>query len=448
MASRRSRTTAAAVTTVAVLCSVTACATGGTPSSGGTASALKTSASPAALKGTITVWSWDTAAAALKRVGKQFEKDHPGTTVKVVDVGYDNVYDKISVGFQSGSGLPDVITVESDHMATYFTKFPKGMVNLAPAADPMKSDFAPSKWAASSNGKGELFSLPWDSGPVGVFYRRDLFQRAGVDPSSIKTWQDYIAAGEKIKAKTGKAMLIDDVSGDDSMLQIMLQQLGQGWFTKDGKIDVDSPNAHKALKVINTMQKKGLIANEKGWDGLVSATKAGKAAAQPTAVWWDGTLTSEMPELKGKYGVMPLPTFKGQGADTSNNGGSSLAIPSQSKHQQLAWAFIKFALADTANEVSMMKKDGLFPSYLPALKDPYFKQPQPYYDGQKAYEVFAGLVNKIPPITYTGDQSKASDVMINTVAGVLLNGKSVDSSLSSAAKQLADATGRKVASSK
>lgn len=441
MIQRPHRTAALAVTTAVGLCGLTSCATGGGPSSGSATSLAATPSSD--MKGTLKVWSWDVAADALKRLAPKFEKQHPGVDVKVVDVGYDNVYDKISVGFQSGSGLPDVITVESDHMASYFSKFPKGMVDLSSVADKYKNDFDPAKWAASSDDQGHLFSLPWDSGPVGIFYRRDLFKKAGVDPQSIKTWKDYVQAGVKIKKKTGASMLIADITNGDAIYPMLLQQLGHSYFTKSGDVAVNSPAAHRVLKLIDTMQKKGLIDNAKGWNGLVSATKDGKAAAQPIAVWWSGTLTSEMPELKGKYGVMPLPTFDGEGAPTTNNGGASLAVPSQSKHQQAAWAFIEFALAHKDNQVSMMKKEGLFPSYIPALKDPYFRQDQPYFDGQPAYQTFASMVEKIPPINYTEDYSKASDVMANAVASVLLGNTSVDKALTSASDQITGATGRK-----
>ena len=65
---------------------------------GGAPSSEKTLASDAKARGTITVWSWDVAATALKRLGADYEKAHKGTTIKLVDIGYDNAYDKISVG--------------------------------------------------------------------------------------------------------------------------------------------------------------------------------------------------------------------------------------------------------------------------------------------------------------------------------------------------------------
>jgi lactose/L-arabinose transport system substrate-binding protein len=62
------------------------CAAGGVPA-GGSAVALDPDAK---LDGEITVWSWDVGAVALERLAADFEKAHKGTTVNVVDVGYDN----------------------------------------------------------------------------------------------------------------------------------------------------------------------------------------------------------------------------------------------------------------------------------------------------------------------------------------------------------------------
>lgn len=433
----------AAAAGIAVLAS--GCAMGGAPSADGGAPETVSESSSGELDGTVVVWSWDTGAQALERLGAKFEQQHPGVQVKVTDVGYDNAYDKVSVGLQAGSGLPDVVTMESEQMATYTARFPTGFVDLAPAAEAYESDVDPSKWAASSDDEGHLFSMPWDSAPVGIFYRRDLFAQAGVDPESIETWDDYVAAGEKIKADTGEAMLIADVTGGDPLLPMLMQQLEQSYFTEDGEVAVDDDAAHEALALMETMQSKGLIVNAKGWDGLVSATKEGRAAAQPTAVWWAGSLVGDMPELDGKYGVMPLPTFDGTGATTSNIGGSSLAVPSQSDNQQAAWEFIRFALLDKENQTSMMENEGLFPSYLPALDDPYFDQPQPYFGGQSAYAMFADLVGRIPSIPYSDDDAKASEVMDDAVAAVLLGDEDLDAALESAAGQIASATGRETA---
>lgn len=424
---------------IAAISVLAGCAMGGTPSTG-SGTTLEPNAT---VSGTINVWSWDTAAAALKRLGAEYEKSHKGTTIKVVDVGYDNAYDKLSVGLQAGSGLPDIVTIESDHAPGYLTQFPKGFLDLTPVDGDKKADFDPFKWDAGS-ADGKIYVLPWDSGPVGLYYRSDYLATAGIDPASLNTWDDLIAAGKKIKAATGHTLMSIDVSSG-ATFQMMLQQQGKGLFDANGDIAVNSPEAVKALSLLKTMYDDGLIKNVKGWDGRVTSTKDGDSAVHPEAVWWTGTLTSEMPELSGKFGVTELPGFTADGARTSNNGGSGLAIPAQSKNPQLAASFTNFVLANVENQVSMMKTEGLFPSYLPALKDNFFQQADPYFSGQKVNQLFADLTAKIPSIVYTSDTAKASDIVANAVVASVINGQDPKKALDDAAKQIATATGRKTA---
>ena len=48
--------------------------------------------------------------------------------------------------------------------------------------------------------------MPWDSGPVVLYYRRDMFEKAGVDPASIETWDDFVEAGKKVVAANGEGV--------------------------------------------------------------------------------------------------------------------------------------------------------------------------------------------------------------------------------------------------
>ncbi|WP_433240027.1 ABC transporter substrate-binding protein [Streptosporangium sp. CA-135522] len=394
------------------------------------------------LSGEIKIWSWDVAAKALQRMAPAFEKAHPGVKVQVVDIGYDNAYDKITVGLKSGSGLPDVITLEDARIPGYVENFPGGLVDLSGVAGKYKADFDQAKWAAATSGKA-LFALPWDSAPVGLFYRRDYFKQAGVDPESVVTWDDAVKAGEKVKQVTGKRLFVSDLTTAD-MFTTLLQQLGQGYF-KDGKVAVNSPAAVKALTLLKTLKDKDLLQNEKGWDGRVTATKQGKAATQPTAAWWSGTLTGEMPELSGKFGVIPLPAFDANGVRTSANGGSALAVTSQTKNREAAWAFVQWLLTDKDNQVSMMRTEALFPAYLPALSNPLFDEAQPYFGGQRVNRLFADEVRNIPPVELTGDDAQAQEVLKKAVSGSLLDGDDPKAVLDEAAARIASATKRPLA---
>jgi len=433
----RTRKTIALCVALFTASALAGCATGGT--------AQGTSLDPdSKVSGQVTVWSWDVAATALKRLGAEYEKANPGTTIKVVDVGYDNVYDKISIGLQAGSGLPDVLTIETDHTPSYTTQFPAGFADLDPILGDDKNDFDPSKWAASLGKDGALYAAPWDAGTMALYYRSDYLKAAGIDPASLTTWSALVTAGVQIKARTGHTLMSTDLSAGGPFYA-MLQQQGQGIFDDQGKIGITSPAAIKALTLIKEMNEKGLLKNVTGWDAQVTSAKSGDSAVDPNAVWWIGTLSSEMPELSGKFGVTELPAFTDGGVRTSNSGGSGLAIPTQAKNPQLAASFVKYALANKANQASMMKDEGLFPSYLPALTDSYFQQAQSFFGGQKVYQLFAELTAKIPPITYTSDNSAATDILNSAVAAVVLNDADPTTALTDAAQQIATATGRSIA---
>ncbi|MFD7449239.1 ABC transporter substrate-binding protein [Kitasatospora sp. NPDC059827] len=415
----------------------TGCATGGA----GGPDARKLTGSPGAtVGGKVTIWSWDVAAKAMQRLGKVFEQAHPGSTVEVVDIGYDNAYDKITVGLGAGSGLPDVLTVEGSRIPSYIGNFPNALVDLSSRAEGLKSQYAEATWRTVTDAKGRVLALPWDSGPCALFYRRDHFQQAGIDPATLSTWDDYLAAGTTLKNATGRKLLILD-SKQDSLFAQLLQQQGQSWFV-DGKVAVATPAAERALTLMKQLVDRDLVDFENGWDGLVSGTHDGKAATTPTAAWWDGTLTADMADLSGKFGVVPLPAFTAGGPRTSNSGGSTLCIPAQSGNPETAWAFLSFLLADKANQASMMQHEGLFPAFLPALDDPYFQQPSPYYGGQPAMKLFADLARTIPTVERTADDSKAGDIVTTAVNQVLHNGADPGTVLRSAARQIATATGR------
>jgi len=398
----------------------------------------------AEVSGEITVWSWDVAATALERLGAEFEADHPGTTVDVVDVGYDNAYDKLSVGLQAGSGLPDVVTIETDRAPGYVNEFPAGLVDLTPVLGDAEADFDPFKWSAQSDADGALKVAPWDSGTVGLFYRSDYFDAAGIDPATLDTWGELVAAGETIKAKTGHTLLSLDVATGGGF-QMLLQQQGLGLFDEAGDITITAPEAVEALTLLQTLNEKGLLKNVKGWDGRVTSAKDGDSAVTPEAVWWIGTLLGDAPELSGSYGVTELPAFEDGGVRTSNSGGSGLAVPAQAKNPQLAAAFVAYVLADADHQASMMVNEGLFPSYLPALQDSYFAEPQEYFGGQPVYELFAEQTANIPTITFTTDNAEASDIVANAVVAAVLNGADPATVLQDAAEQIATATGREIA---
>ena len=68
-----------------------------------------------------------------------------------------------------------------------------------------------------------------------MFYRRDFYEEAGVDPASIKSWDDFIAAGKNfIEANPGVTMTQADIDGDSELFRMIANRAGLRLLLGDG----------------------------------------------------------------------------------------------------------------------------------------------------------------------------------------------------------------------
>ncbi|MBD1382188.1 ABC transporter substrate-binding protein [Metabacillus arenae] len=400
---------------------------------------------PKDIKGDITVWAWALEANYLEKdVLPEFKKKYPNVNVKVENIGVDQVYQKLSAGLSSGgNGLPDLVQVENNRIHSFTNDFPDAFTNLSALGyDKYEDKFPESKIDGLKDSKGNLIAAPRDLGPVGVIYRTDIFKKAGVDPASIETWDDYINAGKKVVAHTGKAFV---GMYDEGLLRIMIQQQGKYYFTTDGKLDITSKEAQKAADILQRMKDEGLITYTKNWDGQVAAMKNGEVATHPGAVWWSGTMLEQMSELSGKWGMFELPAFEKGGVRASNDGGSALAIPSASKNKVAAYVFAEFATTDVASQIKGLTNRGLFPSLLAAYEEPIFSENQTYFNNQPFFKKFAETVSNILPINHAPAELKVRTIMKSEAEAFLLEDKPSQQMLKDGEKQSEQQSGLEIA---
>jgi len=401
------------------------------------------------ISGEITVWSWDIAAKALQATVPSFNKLYPNVKVNVVDLGNQQVYDKgLSGCAAGGTDLPDVYSVENNEAEVFWARFPNCFTDLntlAPSANAFKGNFPAFKWTELQVGN-KTYAMPWDSGPVVMFYRRDLYQKAGVNPDSIETWDDYIAAGKKIVAATGAKVGVIANGTDDEWFRMLANQNGCFYFSNDAKsVTVNKPGCVSALETVKKLIDAGVVM-QGGWNEQIQAFKAGKVATAMFGGWYEGTIRSNAPELEGKWGVFRMPAAKKGGVRAANLGGSALALPASSKNKAAAWAFIRHALATTEGQVTMLKEYGLVPSYLPALKDPYVNAASKYWGGQAIWKTILGTLGDVPQARGTQYFQEARQIMIKVQADYVSGRfKSAKEALDSAAKQISSATGLPIA---
>ena len=397
------------------------------------------------IKAELRIWSWDVAAKGLIDTIPSFNEKYPNVKVVVEELGTSDTYQKLMIGLNSNTGLPDIMTIETDAFIKYPPNFPGGFYDLSKVAGHMKADFDPSKWPAGEY-EGKLYALPWDSAPAGVFYRRDFFGNAGVNADDLTTWDAFISAGKKVQAANPGVKMIPVNYAQGTYIHNMLRgQLGASSFNAEGEITLADKDNVRAMELQKRMYNKELTYNADSWSTLVIATKNNEVATVPYGGWWGGTLKDQMPEHHGKWGFMPFPAHEEGGNRAAYSGGASMAIPAQSKNGELAWEFVKNAIATTENQVMMYKKYDLFPSYLPAFEDPYFDEGDAYFAGQNMARVLADLVPHINPSFTNEDGGEASDYLLTAQSEILLRDAPVKESLKKAAESLQAATGRAIA---
>ncbi|QDY69094.1 extracellular solute-binding protein [Qingshengfaniella alkalisoli] len=399
-----------------------------------------------AQSGEITVWSWNIAASSLESVIEGFNAEYPDVTVTVEDLGNQQVFDRTLAGCAAGgSGLPDVLSIENHEAEIFWAQFPDCFANLRDLGYDEESSARFPDFKRTELEVGDVaYAMPWDSGPVAMFYRRDFYDNAGVDPASIQTWDDFIAAGKQImEANDGVTMTNADLNGDTEWFRMIANEQGCGYFSNDGEsITVNQPSCVAALDVVKSLVDEGLM-TAADWNEKIQNNNAGAVASQMYGGWYEGTIRSTAPEDQaGQWGVYLMPSLSADGAHAANLGGSSLAIPANSENKEAAWAYVNYALGTNDGQVTMLKSYGLVPSLLSALEDPYVQDGLPFWGDQPVWETILGTLDQINPMRGTSFFGDA-DQIVQTVQTQYLNGgyDSAQAALDDAAKQIELVTG-------
>lgn len=379
------------------------------------------------LSGTVVVWSWDQALAHLKEQAEGFKELHPQVEFQFEEMATNQVYQKMTTSLQTGIGLPDIVSFEGEQMAKFGEKFPGQFVDFTDVVP--KDDFLPIK-VAECTVDGKLVAYPWDSAPCALFYRKDMFEAAGIKAEEIVTWDDFIEAGKVMKEATGADIFCMAESTSDLLYRLILMEQGSFYFDSEGKTQVNSEASQKAMEICKKLYDADITFNNSSWNDMAAGMSADKFASFADAVWMVGAVKDTCPDQEGKWAVMELPRVDAEKeALGSSNGGSVLTIPAASKNAEAAKAFIQYAMEDIDANIRGFQNYGIYPAYLPALESEEFLEPDTYYGGQKIFEVFEASGKKVPDVNYTGNFAEAIELSKNCYARIILEDADIAESL-------------------
>jgi lactose/L-arabinose transport system substrate-binding protein len=397
-----------------------------------------------ALSGSLVIWGWEAAINTLKEVDADFAKAYPKISFEYIAAAPADTYRNLQLAVSAGSGAPDISVIEDSHLAQFVEL--GALADITDKLAPYKPFMNPYKWQAAE-AEGKAYAMPWDSGPVAVYYRRDVFEAAGVDASSIKTWDDYYEAAKTIKEKTGKPVWQNSKARNSGRLfEKLIWQRGLGYVDASGAVILDKdPKIREVLEYIGRFWKEDLTLDNEEWtDPWYTAFADGSVATQVEAVWMGTFFKSFVaPEADGKWGVIKLPVWQEGDVPASNDGGSQLGIFEESDQKDAAWAYVQYHLGRYESQLLMYEKQDIFPSLVTTYEDPFFQEPDPYFGGDKARALFSETVDLIPAAgMYTTDYQEMNAILAPEIQKFALGEQTAEQALANAAKLIRDQTQR------
>lgn len=164
---------------------------------------------------------------------------------------------------------------------------------------------------------GKVYVLPFDMDIAGIAFNREVLDKAGVDPTTIKTWDDFKAACEKVK-KIGKIPVhIGGSATDDWTVGNFYD-----WVAPSFLVTNEKQNSRKALKdgsfdwkkwapvakLLVDFRDSGYLNPDYTQGTWVDVGK--KIASGDVAFGFYGNYVigeAKKYNPKGKYGFMPVP---------------------------------------------------------------------------------------------------------------------------------------------
>lgn len=351
---------------------------------------------PQAAPKEMHVWvTWGDNPAQLQSLFNKYGEAHNVKVIVNAPVDEDKV-----IAALSGSQPPDVLVLSGpDNVPAWVNE---GLI--LPLDDIIKAnniDLNDIYEAMLSQGKyrGKIYALPWGSDTYALYWNKDLFEEAGLDPEKPpETLEELVQYAQKLTKLDDNGNILQMGFVPDyawSHIEQYVPMFGGYWISRDGKkVLLDSE------PVINAMKWEQQFYTKYGPDKVLKFVSSLGDYASPQNGFMDGKIAMVVdgewfmgpnfirglkPDLW--YGVAPFPYPKDhpERKNTNTVGGTVVVIPAgvadpEASGQLLAWMMTPEVVAEE------MCANYNLPSSKKAAQDPCFKQ-------DEYFSIFVNLAN-------------------------------------------------------
>ncbi|KPC84722.1 MULTISPECIES: ABC transporter substrate-binding protein [Streptomyces] len=375
---------------VLTLTALTACGGGPDDEAGTEASSA---CEPASGKVTLDYWSW---VPGMQKAVDLWNSENPDVQVKLrtTPSGNAGTYQNLSNALKAGKA-PDLGQIEYDSLASFRLK--GGLTDIAKCdgVEEAGSKFVDWTWSQvdfGAGGEDGVWAVPQDTGPMALFYRKDVFDKLGL--AAPTTWEEYESAARKIKAAKKGQYITHFSQTDPNWFTGLLWQNKAPMFDRDGdkwKVTVDRPESRKVADYWQKLIDDKLVATDlQGFSpALYKSWNDGEVVTWISAAWGYSTIRDNAKATDGKWAVAPMPQWEKGQKQAGNWGGSTTAVLKGSKHPAEAAKFALWLNTDAKALGILNKEGGLYPAAKAGLELPALKQPVDFYGKQPVFDVFA-----------------------------------------------------------
>ncbi|MBP1082586.1 multiple sugar transport system substrate-binding protein [Bacillus capparidis] len=367
-------------------------------------------------------YSFDSKVHLMDDLIKQFEEENPGIKIKQTTFPYEQYNQKIAALVPAGKG-PDVINLYYGWLPKYVKS---GFLQPLPKDDfpqeQIESEYFP--FIQTSKLDGEYYSLPTAVRTLALFYNKDLFKKAGLDPEHPPTtWDELIDIGKKLTVRDKNGKLITEGLAWQPEAQLhtwfrdgLLYQAGGKDQSDDyKKILWDDNNAGlEAFKYLVELSTVHKIGEKDFYTDDSTAFKTGKAAMNIDGSFRLGDLKKGAPDLN--YGVAPLPSYK-EKATPATYWANGITANVDGKKLEASVKFLQFLASDKVMEKWSDEIGELPAKKEVALQDKYVNDP-----------IIGSFVNQLPDgkSHFFIDENVERQYILDAINKVLLKQTSVE----------------------
>jgi multiple sugar transport system substrate-binding protein len=318
-------------------------------------------------KTVIRFWQfWDVG--IIEPIVKDFEALHPGIKVEVEQLTWKSGLEKIQAAVASGT-QPDLCELGS----TWLPRFSyEGLLEDVTDAYHARADSF-IMWE-SARWKGRVYGLPWVQGSRVVFYNRQLFSRAGLDPDNPpRTWNELMDTARKISALGKNIKGFGLNVGERYILykKFMAFAWGNGGGILDGDMRQSIFNSEanlEALKFYCELARYSLLEKQEVLDHYF---KSGMLGMQISGAWNLKNYALEAPQLDFDVALVPKPSYA-SGSHSSFAGAEMLVVFKNSKMQTQSLELAEFLQDYPQAKRLSLAVGSVFPTAKQAIRDSTF----------------------------------------------------------------------------